>query len=363
MGDDDDVAVLRELTPDNLTSGLKIDGGLGDDELFWQTTAGADVSRYLRWEIIDLTNGSELAFDGTLTMGDSGTGTGVLHIDPTSTVLAGNRGAVALVPALNDKLAGGIWNDGTVDLTNGDGQPQDSLRIRGRYYAENGSLKLDTRLASDDAPSDRLIVDGGDAFGDTGIVVRNADGAGAATEQNGILLVHAQNGAITQEVAFSLAGPAVAGPYEYYLFRGGTDPDEADTENNWYLRTERPSPPSPPCLLHRHRRPHCRRHRQRRLRRRRCRQHPRRRLPRLRRRRPRPRPGDRRAGLAAPLRPRRGGDGVGRQGLPERQTGLVAFGARAVRRRLDRLHDAIRGDEVHEDRRRGSRDRAPETPG
>ena len=32
MGDDDDVAVFRELTPDNLTSGLKIDGGLGDDE-------------------------------------------------------------------------------------------------------------------------------------------------------------------------------------------------------------------------------------------------------------------------------------------------------------------------------------------
>ena len=45
MGDDDDVAVFRELTPDNLTSGLKIDGGLGDDELFWQTTTGADVSR------------------------------------------------------------------------------------------------------------------------------------------------------------------------------------------------------------------------------------------------------------------------------------------------------------------------------
>ena len=134
MGDDDDVAVFRELTPDNLTSGLKIDGGLGDDELFWQTTTGADVSRFLRWETFDLTNGSELAFDGTLTMGDSGTGTGVLYIDPTSTVLAGNRGAVALVPALNDKLAGGIWNDGTIDLTNGDGQPEDSLRIRGRYY-------------------------------------------------------------------------------------------------------------------------------------------------------------------------------------------------------------------------------------
>ena len=46
MGDDDDVAVFRELTPDNLTSGLKIDGGLGDDELFWQTTTGADVSRF-----------------------------------------------------------------------------------------------------------------------------------------------------------------------------------------------------------------------------------------------------------------------------------------------------------------------------
>lgn len=38
MGADDDVAVFRNLTPDNLRSGLRVDGGLGSDRLTWDNT-------------------------------------------------------------------------------------------------------------------------------------------------------------------------------------------------------------------------------------------------------------------------------------------------------------------------------------
>jgi autotransporter family porin len=50
MGADDDVAVFRNLTPDNLRSGLRVDGGLGSDRLTWDNTVGGEVNRYVNWE-------------------------------------------------------------------------------------------------------------------------------------------------------------------------------------------------------------------------------------------------------------------------------------------------------------------------
>ena len=131
-----------------------------------------------------------LTFDGTLTMGDSGTGTGVLYIDPTSTVLAGDRGAVALVPAPSDALAGGIWNAGTIDLTNGAACPRIRSASAADYYGDGGTLKLDTKLASDDAalrPPDHRRRRRPTAPPASSCATPS--GAGAATEQNGILLV------------------------------------------------------------------------------------------------------------------------------------------------------------------------------
>ena len=46
---------------------MNIDGGTGHDRLFWNDTIGAVVRRYENWELFELTNGSELTFDGTLT--------------------------------------------------------------------------------------------------------------------------------------------------------------------------------------------------------------------------------------------------------------------------------------------------------
>ncbi|RAS03500.1 autotransporter outer membrane beta-barrel domain-containing protein [Cupriavidus alkaliphilus] len=119
-----------------------------------------------------------------------------------------------------------------------------TLTVNG-YEGTNGALiGLHTELAGDSAPSDKLIVDGGAATGQTGLRITNAGGTGAVTQGNGILVVDAVNGGTTAPAAFALDGRAVAGAYEYRLFRGSTDASNPDA---WYLRSERiPTPPVPP---------------------------------------------------------------------------------------------------------------------
>ncbi|HBO76828.1 MAG TPA: autotransporter outer membrane beta-barrel domain-containing protein, partial [Cupriavidus sp.] len=111
-------------------------------------------------------------------------------------------------------------------------------------YSGNGTIALNTVLASDGAPSDKLVVDGGTATGSSKLRINNAGGAGALTVANGIQVVNATNGGTTAAGAFALDGRAVAGAYEYRLFRGANDGTDA---NSWYLRSDQtPTPPAPP---------------------------------------------------------------------------------------------------------------------
>ena len=57
---------------------------------------------------------------------------------------------------------------------------------------------------------------------------------GAATLQDGIMVVEAANGGTTARGAFALSGPVAAGAFEYFLFKGGVS---AGTDENWYLRS------------------------------------------------------------------------------------------------------------------------------
>ena len=112
-------------------------------------------------------------------------------------------------------------------------------------YTGNGNavIGLNTVLASDGAPSDKLVIDGGTASGQTGLRITNAGGAGAHTVSNGIMVVEAVNGGTTGTAAFALNGRVVAGPYEYQLHRGSVDGSNGEA---WYLRSEQPAPPPPP---------------------------------------------------------------------------------------------------------------------
>lgn len=235
MGDDTDTATLHNLTQDQLRN-IEIDGGQGtNDTLIWDHTRGENPARLDNWELIELGNGSELTMNSDLTLGDSGTATGALTIDPTSTLLAGN-GAHTVAPFTPGNPVA-VANAGTIDLTNGPPSVSDSLRVVGNYVGQGGRLNLNSRLDSDGSPSDRLIIDGGTATGSTGILDVNLNGAGDVTYANGIMVVDAINGATTSGGAFFLANPggyAAAGPYAYTLYRSSVD---SSNPNAWYLRS------------------------------------------------------------------------------------------------------------------------------
>src|SRR3546814_13233205 len=76
MGGDDDSARLANLTNANLGGSPRITGGAGTDALVFDNVTTGGVARFDGWENIQATNDSELTFDGFLTLGDVGTGTG-----------------------------------------------------------------------------------------------------------------------------------------------------------------------------------------------------------------------------------------------------------------------------------------------
>ncbi|MBE7183085.1 MAG: autotransporter outer membrane beta-barrel domain-containing protein [Methylobacterium mesophilicum] len=232
LGPDDDAMRLSNLTQSNLGAVPLFNGGLGTDTLSFGNTDATGVSRFQGFESVTLSNDTELVFDGTLVLGDAGTGTGTLTVDPTSTLFGGG-GAFGVSPF----TAGGratLVNGGRIDLSNAGGGTGDRFTVAGNYRGDNGLLFLDTVLGGDASPTDRLVVSGGTLTGATGLAVLNAGGTGAATLADGIMVVEAANGATSAPGAFALTGRVAAGAYDYFLFRGGR---AAETADNWYLRS------------------------------------------------------------------------------------------------------------------------------
>jgi autotransporter family porin len=242
LGGDNDTALLRNLTDANIGATPQITGGLGTDSLVIENVTTSGVARFQNWEGIALNNDTELTFDGTLTLGDTGTGTGSLSIDATSTIFGGNaNGAISAFTA--GQLAN-VTNAGRIDLTNGGSSTSDRFTITGNYVGDGGLVFLNTELADDSSASDRLVISQGNASGQTGLGIVHTGGNGAETVQDGIMVIEAINGATTDSGAFALTGRVAAGAYEYFLFKGGTSAGSAD---NWYLRsTLPPVSPTPP---------------------------------------------------------------------------------------------------------------------
>ncbi|WP_244135116.1 autotransporter outer membrane beta-barrel domain-containing protein [Burkholderia sp. BCC0322] len=126
-----------------------------------------------------------------------------------------------------------------------------TLVVNGDYAARNGRLVIHTVLQDDASPTDRLVIDGGHASGNTGIVVKRTSGNGAQTTL-GIPIVETRHGGTTDASAFALDaasdgyrngfGTLSAGGYDYMLKRGGT----GGHEENWYLvSAANPEPPAP----------------------------------------------------------------------------------------------------------------------
>ena len=112
------------------------------------------------------------------------------------------------------------------------------------YIGAGGQIGLNTYLGADGSPSDRLVINGGLASGNSPLLVANTAGPGDLTIGNGILVVETIANGSTLPGVFTLGRPVLAGPYEYSLYRGSVD---ATGPQNWYLRSAlRPVPPDPP---------------------------------------------------------------------------------------------------------------------
>ncbi|MDU0338827.1 beta strand repeat-containing protein [Bosea rubneri] len=162
-------------------------------------------------------------------------------LSPNSAVSVASTGVLALNG--NSQTVAGVTNAGLINM--GTGTPPGTTLTTPNYGGLGGTLAINTYLAGDGAASDRLVVNGGTASGSSFLRVANAGGPGALTTGNGIVVVNAINGATTTFGAFALAGPVVAGPYEYTLFRSSRD---ASSPQSWYLRSDLipiPVPPGP----------------------------------------------------------------------------------------------------------------------
>jgi len=190
-----------------------------------------------------LSGGGRVAVAAGATLGGYGSVSGDVTND--GTISAANAlASLASGPTGNFQINGNLVNAGHVQL--GGSGVGNTLSVAGNYLGQNATIALNTYLAGDGAPSDRLVVSGGTASGASTLNVTNKGGPGAETLVDGIEVVQAANGATTNASAFSLAGGTVkAGPYTYYLAKGGVS---AGTSDSWYLRNTIPAETQTPGM-------------------------------------------------------------------------------------------------------------------
>lgn len=107
-----------------------------------------------------------------------------------------------------------------------------TLRVT-NLVGNGGTIGLYAALGNSSSSSDQVVIDGGSATGLTHLAVHNAGGLGDQTTGDGIRVVGAVNGGVTEAKAFDLSGRVLAGPYEYTLQRGGTN-----AANDWFLTSD-----------------------------------------------------------------------------------------------------------------------------
>jgi len=233
-----------------LSNGALVSGGNGIGLALDAAVAG-------RFDVV-LQGGSQMVGDIVITPEDEDAG-----LVPQSDVhvrLAGGslwQGASDLVRTMTIEN-GSQWTlaaDATISglqvlssglaLSDGSGR-FNTLTVDGELHSEGATFLFQGALAGDDSAIDRLHVRG-DTSGDASIVVNNIGGVGAPTA-DGIQLIEVDGASLAR---YALAGRAVGGSYEYFLFRGGlADP----SDGNWYLRSEwfdvcQDDPAAPGCAV------------------------------------------------------------------------------------------------------------------
>ena len=169
---------------------------------------------------------------GSLGAGAPGT------FSPNSAVMVASGGTLDL-KGFSQTLSS-VANAGLVNL--GTGTAPGTVLTTTHYTGTGGTIAMNIYLGADGSPSDRLVINGGSATGNSVLRITNAGGPGAETVADGIAVVQAINGGTTAPGGFALAGEVRAGAFDYHLFRGGA----SGAPNDWFLRSAFVVPPIPP---------------------------------------------------------------------------------------------------------------------
>ncbi len=198
-------------------------------------------------------NGTVNVFAGTTTLrganrygGETNVEAGTLRAGALNTFSPNSSVTVARGGTLDlngfDQTIGGLANAGLVSM--GTGTAPGTVLTTTGYTGRGGTVAMNAFLGADNSPADRLVINGGQASGNSFLRVTNVGGGGAVTTGNGITVVDTTNGGTTTTNAFALDGGEVAaGPYLYTLFRSSVDGSNSQA---WYLRSTLPPPPTPP---------------------------------------------------------------------------------------------------------------------
>ncbi|RPD94274.1 autotransporter outer membrane beta-barrel domain-containing protein [Candidatus Pantoea deserta] len=166
-----------------------------------------------------------IALSGTsLSLVNSASLTGI--IDPTDVTIDSS----STWNMTGDSLVDTLTNAGSIVFAAPTGTFTPHTLTVTNLVGNGGTITLNTVAGDSSSPADKLIIDGGQATGTTGLRVLNRGGLGAQTTGNGITLVSAINGATTDTNAFNLSQPLVAGAYSYSLYR--------NADQSWYLTSQ-----------------------------------------------------------------------------------------------------------------------------
>ncbi len=94
-----------------------------------------------------------------------------------------------------DAVVTSLANSGMVNLVTGTA-PGHTLTVTRDYTGNGGTVRLATQMGGDASATDKIVLDGARASGDTSLLIRHAGGEGAQTVQ-GIRLVETRNGGAT----------------------------------------------------------------------------------------------------------------------------------------------------------------------
>lgn len=228
--------VLQNVTNASIGTVTSFDGGTGgSNTLDFINSHYSGGSNFTNWGTANLTANTNLTLTSNLTLGDAAQ-TGTLNIDASS-MLTAQSGLNTIIQSIGASPVL-VNNAGTLNVASA--AANNSLTIIGNYVGQSGYLNLNAVLSAGQH-ADELIIDGqnggGSATGKTFINVHNIGGNGITTSGNGILVVDAIGNATTNADAFALGTPVRNGIYDYRLFRGGLDPNDASTSQDWFLRS------------------------------------------------------------------------------------------------------------------------------